>query len=368
MTLLDRYLGRALLGALARILVSLVALVLLVDLLTHRQDNILRYEVPAGVVARYYLAFIPTVLVEFQAVAMSVLLAALMVLGRSAQDNEVTAALAGGIGLGRIARMPILLALLTALALFAFQETWGVRATAVAKQIEGEYFSRFTPDARAGASWANLPDPAAPQRLWTCHVAKFNRAANTGEEVYLYALGVETLRVIEADRIFWEPERGTWLLEDGLSAVFYPARGMESTVVRISQAAAPFEEPPERLFALEQPPETKTARTFAKDLDRAAAMGIPVGRHLVEYHAKFARPALCFVMIWLAIPFALRVRRGGLAIGFGVSIVIALIYLLMFYVSMGMGRWEMLPPVLAAWLPNVVFLAVGAWLFRQTPT
>ena len=368
MTLLDRHLGLRLIGAMARILVSLVALVLLVDLLTHRQDNILQYEVPALVVARYYLAFIPTVLIEYQAVAMSVLLGALMVLGRAAQDNEVTAALAGGVGLGRIARAPIAVALLSALGLFAFQETRGVRSTQVSKRIEREYFSKFTPDARAGASWANLPDTADPERTWTCHVAKFNRAAQTGEEVYLYALGETTLRVIEADRIFWDPEQAAWLLEGGLSAVFYPTRGMERTVTRITQTHAPFNEPPERLFALEQPAETKTAQTLARDLERAAAMGIPIGRHLVDYHAKFARPALCFVMIWLAIPFALRVRRGGVAIGFGVSIVIALVYLLVFYISMGMGRWEMLPPMLAAWLPNALFLATGAWLFWKTPT
>ena len=102
-------------------------------------------------------------------------------------------------------------------------------------------------------------------------------------------------------------------------------------------------------------------------IDHAAAMGAPVGRYLVDYHAKFARPALCFVMIWLAIPFALRVRRGGVAIGFGVSIMIALGYLLLFYVSMGMGNWEMLHPVAAAWLPNGVFMAAGAWMFWRTP-
>ena len=365
MTVLDRYLGSRFLGAMARILFSLVALIILVDLLTHRQDNILKYDIPARVVALYYLAFIPTVLIEFQAVAMSVLLAALMVLGRAAQDNEVTAAMAGGIGLGRIARAPIVIAALTALALFAFQETLGVRGTKAATRIEDEYFRKSTPGMRASASWANLAGREDSARRWTCHVAKFNRAANTGEEVYIYALDADALRVIEAKRIFWEPERRAWLIEDGQSAVY---SGGERTWTRVTQAEAPFNDAPERLFALEQPHEAKTARAFARDLDAAAAMGIPVGRHLVDYHAKFARPALCFVMIWLAIPFALRVRRGGAAIGFGVSITIALTYLLLFYVSMGLGHWEMLHPAAAAWLPNAVFLAAGAWMFHRTPT
>ena len=369
MTILDRHIAKKLLASMFKIMASLVLLFIIVDLVTHRQDNIVKYDIPAATVAHYYLTFVPVILIEYQAAALAMLLAGLTVLGKAAQDAEITAALAGGISLRRIARMPVLIALGLALGVFAFQETYGVKAIAVATRIEREYFTKFAGDARTGASWANLADredPAAPR--WTCHVNKFNRIARTGEEVYLYAVGEETLRVIEAHRIYWDPDQETWFLEDGLSAVFHPQRDMESEVRRITQTPAPFAETPDVLFALEEPPEAKSARELRSDLQRAASMGIPIQRPLVDYHAKFARPALCFVMIWLAIPVALRVRRGGIAIGFGISIGIALAYLLIFYASMGLGRWEMLHPALAAWFPNLAFLAGGLWMFWKTPT
>ncbi len=73
-------------------------------------------------------------------------------------------------------------------------------------------------------------------------------------------------------------------------------------------------------------------------------------------------------MVWLAIPFAIRLRRGGIAIGFGVSIGIALAYMLLFFAGIGLGHLGKLPPVAAAWLANAVFLAFGMWLFHRTPT
>ena len=73
-------------------------------------------------------------------------------------------------------------------------------------------------------------------------------------------------------------------------------------------------------------------------------------------------------MIWLAIPFAMRLRRGGLAISFGASIAVAISFLILFVIGMTLGHVDRLPPLAAAWLANGVFLAIGLVLFYRTPT
>jgi len=362
MTLLDRHLGRRFTGALLKIMLSLVLLFVVVDLLTHRQDNILRYGVPLRVVALYYLTFVPTILFTYHAAAISVLVAGLMVFGRAAQDNEITAALSGGISLRRFARTPILAALLVAMTAFAIQETLAPRAATTATDIESRYFVTFIQDDHRGVSWTNLGEG------WTCHILRFNRRALTGEHVIIQYISPELEVDIMADRIYWDPERAEWMLENGRRLDFRPLRGMEFTPIRITQAPAPFNEHPDMLFALDQPPETKSSAELARDLHRAEALGMRTGRHWVSYHVKFAQPALCFIMIFLALPFAMRVRRGGLAVGFGLSIVIGLAYVMLYYASLGLGYLEVLSPILAAWLANAVFLAAGLILFARTPS
>ena len=372
MSILDRYLAKRFLGTLGRILFALIFLVVLVDLLTHRQDNIIKYQIPAGIVVRYYLCFLPTILFEYHALAVSVLIAGLMVFGRAAQDNEAVAALAGGISLRRLALAPVALALLIALASFGIGESWGVRATREMSRIEKEYFAKLESSPRDGVSWTNLADrsgaPNAAGRKWTCHIMRFNRRALTGQDVLMHSIDAGLVREIRARRIYWEPESKQWLLEDGLFFTAYPERGMEQNTERITQMPAPFQEKPEELFALEERPDTKSFAALAADLHRAAKLGMPVAGQWVDYHAKFARPALCFIMMFLAIPFAMRLRRGGVAAGFGLSIAVGLAYLLVYLGCIGLGHLGELPPPVAAWLPNLLFLGVGAGLLRHTPT
>jgi LPS export ABC transporter permease LptG len=362
MTILDRYLTRRLLFTLFKLMLSLVLLFVIIDLVTHRQDNISKYDIPLHIVAWYYLNMIPTILFQYQFAAMALLVSALMVLGRAAQDNEITAFMSGGVGLRRIARAPVALALLLAIAAFAADDTMGVRAANNYRQTQREYFSWFDNTSRGGVSWTNLSGG------WTCHILKFNREALTGQDVYLHSIREDLVQEIRAHRIWWDAPHRQWQLEDGRWFTLYPGQDMTQNVDRITQIPAPFSEAPETLFALDDPPETKSASTLARDLEQAESLGIPVQAHWVDYHAKFARPALCFVMIWLAIPFAIRLRRGGFMIGFGVSIAIALAYLLLFYMGLGLGHLGKLPPFAAAWLANAAFLVFGLVLFYRTPT
>lgn len=362
MTLLDRYLVRRMAAMVLRVLFALVFLFVTIDLLTHRSDSIAKYEIPWAVVAEYYLTFIPRILFEYQAVPLAVLVSALMVLGRAAQDNEITAALAGGISLRRIAAGPIALALVIAIGSLVVQETVGTRAIADARRIESEYFSRFDNALGQGVSWNGLSDG------WMCYALKFNRAALTGQDVYIHRITPERFDEIRARRILWSADAGQWLLEDGAWMSFNRTQDWEQQSRRITQMAAPFTERPESLFSLDAPAATKDLRQLGGDITRASALGLPVRGALVEYYAKLARPALAFIMVLIAVPFAVRVRRGGIAVGFSLSIAIGITYVLLFYGGLGLGHLALLPPILAAWTANLLFLAAGAWMLARAPS
>jgi len=364
MTLLDRYFGKRVLSTFFKTVLALIALFILIDLLTTRRNQIVKNDIPWGIVAAYYAVSTPGLMLKYQIGALSVLISTLLVFGNAAQANEITAALAGGISLGRLTRVPVLVAAGLAILMFFMQETIGVVAGRRMEELNARYFSLKDQSERPGISWTRL------NGKWTCHITKFNRKALTGEDVFIHsrARGGGTLEQIDARRIFWEPDTRQWMLEDGVWSVMTPSSEWDNTETRISQQPAPFTVSPEEIFAFEQPPETKTAANLLQDIHRGERYGMPVSSAWTDFHAKFSQPALCFVMIWLAIPFAMRVRRGGLAIGFGISIVIALAYLILFQISMGLGHIDRLSPLIAAWLADMVFLAVGIVLFHRTAT
>jgi lipopolysaccharide export system permease protein len=300
----------------------------------------------------------------YQIAPLAVLVSALMVLGDCAQSNEVTAALAGGIGLRRFVRMPVLATLVLCFAILAMQETVGAWATDTANQLGSHYFSKIaTTTERTGRSWAGLGDG------WTCHILKFNRIALTGETVLLHAIHPNAKEQINARRIFWDPDTNQWMLEDGFWQVFtadYSERSKDAEW--FSQRPAPFTETPDDLFAMDEDPNTKTSGELMETLQRAQKRNAPTGSLWVDYYSKFSQPAVSFVMLGLAIPFALRMRKGGLAMSFGMSIAIALAYLVVYGVGVSLGHVGRVSPFMAAWLANGLFLAGGAILWFRTPT
>jgi lipopolysaccharide export system permease protein len=362
MTTLDRYFLQRCTVAVVKALFALVFVYILVDFLAGRQIEIRKHDVPFVAIIRYYAAFLPQIIGRVAPFA--VLVSVLLVFGDAAQNNEVTAALAAGISLRRLTLVPMLAALGFSGLLFCLQESAGVAAARELSRIESNYFSRTNIKGRAGVSWARLGEGD-----WTCHIRKFNRAALTGEGVLMRSIRDDALELIEARRIFWDDAQGKWLLEDGQWNVFSPdsSQRVEPTR-RITQTAAPIRETPAELFAANEAPETKQPWALADDIHRASDRGAPTGALWVDYYTKFSQPAVSFIMVWLAIPFALRIRRGGLAISFGTSIGIAVAFLLVFLVCVTLGKVDRIPPFAAAWLANALFMAAGLVLYYRTPT
>ncbi len=364
LTTVDKYLCSLLAATLAKALFAFVMFYVMLDLLGHRLSAIIDHEVPWTTVAVYYASQVPQVAVRVA--PFSMLASGLLVFGRCAQRNEISAMLTSGVSLRRLVAAPIALALLFSVCLFVVAESIGPLAVEKAERIEENYFrANAQEENRTGMSWVNLQDN------WTCHIAKFNSIALTGESVFIRSFREDAIEHIEADRIYWDEnlgDKGQWVIEDGYWFVFEPDFSEMRKEIRITQRPAPIKESPDELFAMYKSPDTKNFITMASEIRRAEMRGAPVARLWVAFHAKFAEPMVCFVMIWIAIPFALRLGRGGMAISFGASIAIAVSFLIVFGSSMGMGQIGKLDPFVAAWSANILFFLLGATLLARTRT
>ena len=73
-------------------------------------------------------------------------------------------------------------------------------------------------------------------------------------------------------------------------------------------------------------------------------------------------------MTLLAVPFAVSTGRRGALYGIGVGIVFAISYWLIMTVFFALGTGGVLPPLLAAWAPNILFGAAGLYLILTVRT
>lgn len=84
----------------------------------------------------------------------------------------------------------------------------------------------------------------------------------------------------------------------------------------------------------------------------------------LEIHRRFALPFACVIFALVAMPLGIQNRRSGKAAGFSCSIAAILVYYIVQSIGRTLGEKELFHPALAIWLPNIIFLTGGLYLFQ----
>jgi lipopolysaccharide export system permease protein len=87
----------------------------------------------------------------------------------------------------------------------------------------------------------------------------------------------------------------------------------------------------------------------------------------VERYRRTATPAAVLLLTIIGAVIASRRSRGGSGIHLALGITIAALFIISDRFSTVFATKSNFPPLLAAWLPNIVFAAVAYWMYRKTP-
>jgi LPS export ABC transporter permease LptF len=339
-------------------------------------DKMFRGEATMSLVMRYF--FFQTPQFVYFVIPMAVLMATLVTVGVLTKNSEMTVMRACGISLYRSA-LPLLLFGATAGAvLFGMQEQ--VLATTNREADRLNRLIRGWPPLTAGGvrQWVvgttgdmyrfDSFDPGENRfsRLWVFRVDHdaWDLSGITFSERALLAQTGESPSALP-----------TWLGHDGWDREFVRApRPGGKTVVRF----APFEQ---RSFPLDAPAHFSSGspaadlmadmmtyaqlRQYVGQLQTGGAYAVP---YMVALQRKIAFPFVTLIMTLLAIPFAMTTGRRGALYGIGVGIVLAIVYWVALSLFGALGEGGVLPPMLAAWAPNILFGAAAAYMILTVRT
>ncbi|MEC9488901.1 MAG: LptF/LptG family permease, partial [Halanaerobium sp.] len=93
--------------------------------------------------------------------------------------------------------------------------------------------------------------------------------------------------------------------------------------------------------------------------------GRPVDDLLVLLYQRFSIPFACFIFALIGAPAGMKPNRSGSSIGLGLSIVIIFIYYLLMTFGSALGQDGVIPPVIGAWIQNIVFGGVGLYMLLK---
>jgi len=325
-------------------------------------DDIYRRKVPFLIVVDYFGYLAPYLIYIF--FPLGALVAVLVTLGVMSKNNEIVAIKASGTSLYRLA-VPLLLAGLTlAGMMILLDDTYlpyaNQRQDELRNQIKGKPPQTYMRPQR----WIFGEN----NKIYNYDL--FDPKQNLFGGLSVLEIDPGTFQVkrrIFATRARWSETQGTWVLESGWMRDF-----ADGAITHYEQfaAAAPAEltEPPSyfnrqvlQAFQMSLP----ELASYIEGLRRA---GFDVATLTVQWHKKLAYPMMAAVSMLLAIPFAFLVGArgalGGVALGVGIGVV----YWAMAALLEAMGGVGQLPPLLAGWSPDIIFLFLGMYFFFKMPT
>jgi lipopolysaccharide export system permease protein len=323
-------------------------------------DMVTKDGAPLNLVALYYACYMPRVFVE--ASWMAFLIAMLLVLGGLARNNEYTAMLAGGVSIYRIGMPIFVIGAMLSVLVFCVQEFVAPSATLRAYDLKDGKF-KMQPDERRVSAIAGIGRRNERHYFETLDVEK---GLLTGIQIHTQR-GGSIIKRIDAQRAVWDESAGRWFLENGAIREF-DRDGIVVSHMAFSIVPASFRESPATLRIYASTRGEFNFLELRRQIDNLRADGYNAGRLKLDYHKKFALPLANLIIVLLGLPFVLESRRGGLVLGFALSLAAALAYYGLFQISLALGRGGVVPAVVAAWLANLLFLGVGAGLVARART
>jgi lipopolysaccharide export system permease protein len=354
---LDRYVLSEFLRLYLLALGGFTAMVLLFDSF-EKIDTFMDYGAGAGQILRYYGNRLPSQALLVAPVAP--LLAVFLALGRMTRFREVTVIKASGISLYRLFAPLYLMGILTSLATFAVGEWVMPEANRRYREImDGEIKGRSL---RNMGSRINVTYMGQDGRLYVILRYDVPREVMVDPMIQEFDGDRLSRRLDAREGIYRD---GGWVLVGGVERTFTES-GLEM-VAPFDSLRIEVPETPADFAKQESRPEEMSFSHLKAYAERVRQSGSTVEPYLTEFHFRFSFPFTNLVVILIAASLAVQIRRGGVAIGFGLSLGIAFAYWCLLRAGQVLGNNGTLPPPLAAWLGNIVFLAFGAYLLFRTP-
>ena len=157
--------------------------------------------------------------------------------------------------------------------------------------------------------------------------------------------------LVAARTAAWGGERG-WVLKSGLMHVVL-SDSTDRAVAFDSLVDRQFTESPRDLQATERQPSEMNFADLTRFITALERSGADVNLLRVERMLKLAIPVTCLIIALFGAPLATSSQRGGAAYGIAVSLATTILFLVLIQLTKAIGGKGLMPPDIAAWVPNM---------------
>lgn len=358
MKTIDIYIIRKFLGTFF-FSIALLSVVIIVFDLSEKIDDFLQKQAPVkGIIFDYYLNFIPFFVNMFS--YLFTFIAVIFFTSKMAQNTEIIAILSSGISFWRF--------------------LWPYFVSAAFLGFLSFYMSNFLIPHTNKIMWqfekTYIKDPIRNEDMNIhmqiqpgvfVYVESYNSFTNIGQRFSMEKFTPEgsLYYKLNSERIQWDSVTGRWQIKnyyirkiEGEKEIL--TKGIElDTLINLR---------PEEFTIIVEDIKTMNYWELQEFIDKEVLRGSPnIPEYEVEKHKRYAFPFATLILTLIGVSLSSRKVRGGIGMHLGVGIGMTFSYILFMQVSNVFAISGSLPPMLAVWIPNIIFGLLSIYMIRVAP-
>lgn len=354
---LDLYIIRKFLGTFFFSLVLILCIVVVFDL-SEKLEKFLENEAPVkAIVFDYYKNFIPYFANVFS--SLFTFISVIFFTSKMAYDSEIIAILSTGISFRRFL-FPYLMSA-TVIAILSFLLGAFIIPNANEKRIE---FEKQYMGKRYANKEQNIHRQIAPGTY--IYMSSYSVASNVGYDFSIENFRGDTLTISDLFAITWDKENKKWVIHNWKLREIEGDKETYTTGQKLDTVMAfqpsEFSENPKKIR------EQLTFPELDRYIDRMKMRGSSnVIEFQIEKYKMIANAFATFILTFIGVSISSRKIRGGMGLHLGIGLLISFSYILFMQFSTVFATNGNMNPLLAVWLPNILFAIIGVFVYRTAP-
>lgn len=354
---LDRYIIRKFLETFFFSIVLIIAIAVIFDF-TERVDDFIEHNAPLKeIILDYYLNFIPYFANLFS--ALFTFIAVIFFTSKMANHTEIIAILSSGVSFARLTRPYLISAGLIATISFVLSMWIIPYANKDKMEFSDKYLKR--PYRNYEKNIHRQIEPGV-----FVYMESFNVTSNIAYKFSIERFENGELKSkILSDYAKWDEETGNWKIYnyqfraiDGLNEVLRKGQELD-TMVAIK---------PSDFNYRNTIVETMTGKELNAFIESQKMHGVTqIETYLLEKYRRFSDPFSTFILTIIGLTIAARRVKGGSGMHIGLGIALSFAYIMFMRISSQFSVKGNLDPLIATWIPNLVFSLIAIYTYRKVP-
>ncbi|MDR2140138.1 MAG: LptF/LptG family permease [Tannerella sp.] len=353
---IDRYIIRQFLGTYVFSILLIIAITVVFDV-NERLDNFLKPEVSLhAIVTDYYLNFIPYCIGIFS--PLFTFVSVIFFTSKLADRSEIIALLSGGVSFNRLLRPYLISAAIIALGSYLLNAYIIPPANETRIKFQNAYFRNKKVEYARNIQLEVEPGVFAYFDNYRADSYMGYRFSldHFENKVLVSRLTAESIKY---DSLY------QWTIIDYMIRDF---DGMYERVTTGTRKDTTLTFTPSDFLISENDCETMTSPQLAEHIRRQKKRGIGnIQFFEIEYYQRYATIMSFFILTMIGVSLSSRKIKGGMGLNIGIGIGLSFSYILFSKISSTFAISGFVPPMIAVWIPNLIYACITVYLYSKAP-